>query len=535
MGMIYPRIFRGLHRRWAHWQNNRHIRKLAAQVVSQSPQPLPGTKPVLFFNASTRLGGLSLNAAYALIAGWGLRLAGVPVVNFACHSGMSRCILGTNRLQPQVSPPCASCIGQSRVLFHQQETKWFTFQADPKMETHLQSMTLAEMTRFEYQGVPLGELVLPGARWVLRRHHLVDNESTRFLFRQFLLSAWNVAQSFREFLLQVNPQAVVVFNGIAFPEATVRWVARQKGIRVITHEVCHQPFTAFFHPGDATAYPISVPEDFELDEKMNERLDRYLEQRFKGNFSMAGIRFWREIRHLDQAFINKLSGFKQVVPVFTNVIFDTSQGHANVVFAHMFEWLDLILSVIRNHPETLFVIRAHPDEARPGKESQESVEEWVRTRQVDRLPNVVFVSPGEYFSSYELIQRSKFVMVYNSTIGIEAALMGAAVLCGGRSRYTQLPMVYFPSSPQEYHRMAEDFLSADKVEVPAEFVRNARRFMYINLYRACLPFASFIEEDGSWAGYVKLKPFSPADLLQSPTIQAIVRGILDDKPFLIEG
>ena len=62
------------------------------------------------------------------------------------------------------------------------------------------------------------------------------------------------------------------------------------------------------------------------------------------------------------------------------------------------------------------------------KSSRETVEGWVASRAVDKEPNVVFVSPRETLSSYELIRRSKFVMVYNSTIGLEASILGAAVL-----------------------------------------------------------------------------------------------------------
>jgi len=35
----------------------------------------------------------------------------------------------------------------------------------------------------------------------------------------------------------------------------------------------------------------------------------------------------------------------------------------------MFAWLDRVLEIIKAHPETFFVIRAHPDEGRPGKQS----------------------------------------------------------------------------------------------------------------------------------------------------------------------
>ncbi len=36
-----------------------------------------------------------------------------------------------------------------------------------------------------------------------------------------------------------------------------------------------------------------------------------------------------------------------MVPIFTNVIFDTSQAHANKAFAHMFDWLDATLEVVK--------------------------------------------------------------------------------------------------------------------------------------------------------------------------------------------
>ena len=58
-------------------------------------------------------------------------------------------------------------------------------------------------------------------------------------------------------------------------------------------------------------------------------------------------------------------------------------------------------------------------------------------------------------------------MVYNSTIGLEASLIGAPVLCGGRARFTQLPTVFFPQTPEAFRRQAEDFLAAEKVVASA--------------------------------------------------------------------
>lgn len=528
---------------------NLHVKQIASQVNTLA-HPDPKLNPVVFFNASTRLVGLSLNAAFALLTAWALRLQKVPVIQFVCHAGMSRCVLGTDRNDFSKPPPCQACIAQSTWLYSSASVIPFSYREDALLTDLVQALSLDHLMEFEYQlpsgfakgskatpppSLPLGALVLPSIRWVLRRHHLQDDEPTRFLYREYLLSANRVAQEVSSFLEKTDPQAVILFNGQFYPEATARWVFIQRGIRTITHEVGLQPFSAFFTTGEATAYPLHVPNDFDLSEAQGDRLDAYLSQRFQGQFSMAGVRFWSEMKGLDEAFLQQASAFKQIVPVFTNVIFDTSQPHSNVVFPHMFAWLDLVLEIVRNHPETLFIIRAHPDESRPGKTSQESVNQWLTQNHAGSLTNLIFVDSDQSLSSYELIQRSKFVMVYNSTIGLEASILGIPVLCAGRARFTQLPTVFFPATPQEYRQQADAFLAATKISIPPGFKRNARRFLYYQLFRSSLPFGDFLQEDGIWPGFVRLKKFSPQSLSPStsPTIKAILNGILENGDFLL--
>jgi hypothetical protein len=395
---------------------------------------------------------------------------------------------------------------------------------------------LETLSQIEYSGLPLGQLVLPSLRWTLRRHHLPDDEPTRFLMREYLLSAQQVAAEFTAFLDQVKPQAVVVFNGTFFPEAVARRLALARGLRVITHEVGMRTLSAFFTPEEATAYPVHLPPEFELNTQQNRQLDAYLAQRFKGDFSMAGIRFWPEMQRLDDAFLARAARFKQVVPVFTNVVYDTSQLHANTVFPHMFAWLDLVLEIIQAHPDTLFVLRAHPDELRPNKVSRETVGAWVQQSGVLELPNTIFIDGDEYLSSYELIQRSKFVIVYNSSIGLEAALLGAAVVCGGTSRYTPYPITLLPKTPADFQAQCEAFLTAEQADAPEGAPDLARRFLYYQLFQLSLPFDHYLEAHPRRPGFVKLREFSWEALLpdRSPTLKTIVDGILNEKPFTLE-
>jgi hypothetical protein len=523
---------------------NLSVWRLARSVNRHAPRPgshpnLNGRveyiQPVVFFNASTRLVGVSQNAAFALLAAAGLQMAGIPVIYFGCRAGMKRCVLGTRADDLSVAPPCKSCIAQASWLFSHAPTVPFKFAQYPALESALAGLDVMRLSEFEYQGLPLGAIVLPSIRWILRRHHLEDDDSTRGLFRDYIVSAFNVAQEFSRLLPQVSPRAVVVFNGMFFPEATVRHIAQEHHLPVITHEVGLRPFSAFFTFGQATAYPLTIPDEFQLSDTQNERLDRYLARRFKGDFSMAGIQFWKDMHGLGERFARKSAGYRQVIPVFTNVIFDTSQPHSNVVFEHMFAWLDLVVELAREYQDTLFIIRAHPDEGRIWKESRESVSQWVEKNNVLSVSNILFIRPDQDLSSYELIARSKFIMVYNSTIGLEASIMGVPVLCAGKARYTQVPIVFFPQTQIEYRQRAEEFLQAETIKTPEEFQHNARRFLYYQLFRSSLPFDHFIEQDGIWPGFVGLKKFSQQDLTtgHSPTLNTIVNGVLDGQDFIL--
>ena len=202
---------RGLVRRL----NNLKIASVAQAVVRR--EPVPSGAPVVFFKVSTGIDDLSWNSGFHLLASWALRLKGVPVAYFACNEGMSHCVLGTNRDHPRKAPPCESCVYQSRALYTgvpstipdsqitDTRVNWFNFQRDESLSESIANLSLPALMRFEWQGIPLGPLCLPGLRWILRIHHLSDDDDTRYLLREYILSAWNIARQFADFLDRTQP------------------------------------------------------------------------------------------------------------------------------------------------------------------------------------------------------------------------------------------------------------------------------------------------------------------------------------------
>ncbi len=522
-------------------ESHRHgprLRKIEAAIASNEPTPSAEVYPVLFFNASTRTWGISQNAAFGLLASWGLRLSGVPIRYFVCNAGLEQCVLGTVRTRLERSPPCKLCYRLSYQMYPRKLTDFL----DPPPEgwgglprfDHVK--TLDELRDVEAEGLPLGELCLPSLRWVLRRHNIQDTEVVRELYCKYLRAGMHLTRNFEKMIVTRRPRAVVVFNGVTFPEAIIRQLALRHDIPVITHEVGIQPFSAFFSHGEATAYPIDIEDDFVLSSEDERVLDEHLSRRFKGTFSMAGIQFWPEMHGLEERLLAKADSFRQIAAVFTNVIFDTSQVHANIVFLDMFDWLRQIVAYTRKHPETLFVVRAHPDELRKGKESLETVEQVLNAEGALELNNLYFISPKEYVSSYELIEKSKLVLVYNSSIGLEATLLGRIVLCGGQSRYSDYPTAYFPTTPEAYFQLADRFLNEADPLTPEEFVYQARRFTYYQNFFTSLDFSPFLTSHSRFPGYLNFSDFNPLDLHvdRCDEIRIIRDGILEGKPLVYQ-
>ena len=495
-----------------------------------------GENPVIFFNASTRIHRLSLNAAFGLLASWATRLEGIPTWHVYCHQGMQQCILGTNLQDLTAAPPCSRCMQFGSGLFHPERTipLMMRSQLMGDLKAELSDHSLQSLSEWEYEKVPLGQLCLPGLRWALRRHELPDIASVRELYRKYLLSAASLSESFTEILQNMRPRALVVFNGIFYPEAVARHVALRMNIPVVTHEVGLRPMSAFFSHEHATFREVDLESDFELTSEQDQELDEVLADRYEGRFSMAGVRFWEEMKNLPGWLLEKRSHFRQTVTVFANVVFDTSQVHANVLYDDMFDWLDDMRRTFDNHPETLFVLRAHPDEDRPGKRSRESVAEWVDTHQLQARKNVVFFGASERVSSYELIKRSKFVLIYNSSIGLEAAILSKPVLCAGRARFTAISAVYFADTREGYSELLERFMGSNDLEAPADFVANARKFLYLELFRASLDLSAFLRPSRSVPGMVNFSEFDPATMEHDESMQVIKAGILRDAPFLLQ-
>ncbi len=77
----------------------------------------------------------------------------------------------------------------------------------------------------------------------------------------------------------------------------------------------------------------------------------------------------------------------------------------------------------------------------------------------------------------------------------------------------------------------EEFLAAETIDVPPEFKRNARRFLYYQLFRTSLPFGDFLEPSVRTT-QTRLKSFEMEKLLESNAVKMILEEVLEGGDFL---
>jgi hypothetical protein len=78
----------------------------------------------------------------------------------------------------------------------------------------------------------------------------------------------------------------------------------------------------------------------------------------------------------------------------------------------------------------------------------------------------------------------------------------------------------------------KEFLAADVIDVPLEFHRNARRFLYYQLFRTSLPFGEFLEPSVRTT-QTRLKSFGLGELTRSEAVNVIKDGVLEGWDFLL--
>ncbi|MDH4187237.1 MAG: hypothetical protein OEV08_09580 [Nitrospira sp.] len=382
-------------------------------------------------------------------------------------------------------------------------------------------------------GLRIGDAIEASlARFTLTGSATSDAPTVAVARRGFLASAEFLATAYETMLDQLRPDRIVMLNGLFLPEQLMMALARERGIEVLTYEqggyIRNSLVFAWNRPAnrEMLTEPWSHYRDLPLTEAEEARLDQYVLQRASG--AVGSQRLWPEMQADRQAIRAHLAlDDRPIVSVFTNILWDTAMYQTQVGFSSMFDWLQVTISELSRRPDLQTVLRVHPAEVRiKNRESRDPVLARFRAAFPDPPQHIHLVGPEETLSSYALIDMSRAVAVYNTTIGVEAALRGVPVALSALAHFRGKGFTTDIESPQQYRDWLRELPGVPPLT--PEQTALARRYAYLYFFRFLVPFR-FVEthDYGPRLTYQTLDELGPG---RDAFLDRICNAILDVSP-----
>ena len=465
---------------------------------------------------------------YESMIGQSLRLRGAHVTVLGCGGGLEICDRANTHEAPPM--PCLSCERYCRDAaaahgFDRVTLRDLWSDGDDGSWPELDELSVDDLLDASSEGLPLGQLVDIPVKWFLCAADQHGDPLAARTRRAFLRSARRVARAVHAALDQIQPDTVLVTNGLFMFEAVMWAACRARGIDVVTYERAFRKETLVFHRGAPAGHyefesawsdanrALSVSEEGEL--------DRYLEDR------RAGRAF---DQHWDWRPPSLPATEGRTAVMFTNITWDSAVIGRDRAFKSIEKWVSATIAWFGDAPEHTLIVRIHPSEiALPGKRSRDSLFDYIRREHPDLPANVVVIPPDDASSSYPLMDECDLGLVYTSTTGLELALNGKPVIVTGIPHYRDKGFTIDVNSASEYRDALSGLLSGEVAS--GVDVELARRYAHFFFFRAPIAAPGVIEPI---PGLARVTIEDPARLEPGvdPELDRICDGILEGSAFV---
>ena len=172
-------------------------------------------------------------------------------------------------------------------------------------------------------------------------------------------------------------------------------------------------------------------------------------------------------------FASQMQDTRAVDPRFSGAIllalnssWDSAALGLHAVFANSTEWIVETTRYLLDNTSRTVIVRQHPAERLEIARTSDDYR-GLLTQHFGNHPRLHFIAADEPVNSYDLLDHVAAVVVYTSTIGIEAAVHQKAVVTASNSYYSDLGFVRKASSLAQYHEHLADAAAGRAVVTPA--------------------------------------------------------------------
>jgi len=294
------------------------------------------------------------------------------------------------------------------------------------------------------------------------------------IYKRYIREGVKCVLLFEEYFRNESHDLVILWNGAGFMDRLCSEVCRKLNVPFVTQESFWGSSSWIFKLNgiaihlDYRSEYMKYGRDLELDEVSNRKLDDLLTS-FRGiNVKDIGISIWNQLG---------LQPNEEYIVLYTNMNFDTYVLGRDTIFESMTDWLLSTVDYIKQSNSSIkLVVRAHPGELTFVTPTSDFVRDSMDSVINDRI---VFVDADSKISSYDILEGASSVLVYSSTIGVEAILAGKPTVCAGSTFYDDF--VVKPKTRSDYFKVIDSVMNHSLVHnVSIHELRKYLYFLYFN-------------------------------------------------------
>lgn len=212
-----------------------------------------------------------------------------------------------------------------------------------------------------------------------------------------------------------------------------------------------------------------------------------------------------------------------------SVMFDTAALGRSHLYADPAEWLVETVRLLLAECDDPIVVRQHPSERHQGERGRFDPAA-ILDRALGPQPRVEVVLAEDHRNTYDLIDASRLVVPFVSTIGIEAAAVGKTVILGGSAYYGDLGFAWAPQNRADY----EDVLrrgARGALDPPPTGADRAWLCYYLNAVTA-RTWTTFTPQPADFWRWVV---HDPDDLFAEAAVSDLLTAVDTDVPLCLVG
>jgi len=402
----------------------------------------------------------------------------------------------------------------------------------------IKKTNLDEIKKFKIEGISIGEHANAGALRYHAKGYLDNTENELAILKKYFISALKTFFIAKNLFKSKKFDTVVLNHGIYVPQGIISEVARKNNVNVVTWFTAYKN-KSFLFSHDETYHksllkePSKEWEDIEFKINEENKLNDYLSSR------KIGSNDWVYFHNKDPNFNFEIKNYNSLketkfVSLFTNVVWDAQLFFDQNIFDDMLDWLFKTIQYFIDQNKIL-VVRAHPAEISGTLPSKQKISDEIKKKFGKLANNIVFIAPENPISSYSIIEKSEFCIVYGSTIGTEIAAMGKNVLVGGEAWIKNKEISFDPKTKSEYFDLMSKLILNPKMDEKTH--KRAKMYAYHFFFKRMIPVNLIDVEKKKNKKFIitneNIKKIFPVNNFDKG-IDTICDGILNQRSFIYE-